>query len=74
MAPETMDFGLCQSVRAVLQFLDPLTFIIWTWLKPLSLKIVSVDPFHIFLCPNLSLSTPQIDHPEELTLIITIIS
>ena len=31
-----------------------LFFVVWTLHKPVSLRMMSVDPFHTFLCPNMS--------------------
>ena len=69
MAPETLDSDLYEGLRVVLHFLNPLTFVVWTQIKPVSLRMVSVDPFYTFLCPTTPQSMPQIDLPEKLILV-----
>ena len=54
------------ELERFLQFLNHSSFIIWTWLRLMVLKIVSVDSLPTFLCPKISQSRAQIDFWEEL--------
>ena len=58
-------------VRAWELFYSPLTLLLLLYGPDwkLCLRMVSMDPFYTFLCPNMSPITPKIDRPEELTLV-----
>ena len=64
-----MDFVQYEGSRGVLQVLNPPDFIIWTWLRVLGLRMVSVDQLSTFSHPNMCPSRHQINISEELTLV-----
>ena len=64
-----MDFVLCEGSRGVLQVLDPLDFIMWTWLRVVGLRMVLLDQLPDFSHQNMSPSRHQIYISEELTLV-----
>ena len=59
-------FGLCDAGRGVPQVFNPFIVIVWTQLKVMSLRMLSVGQHLAVLCPNLSIRRPQIAVSEEL--------
>ena len=62
----TVLFGLCDAGRGVPQVLNPSILIVWTQLKVMGLRMLSVGQHLAVLCPNLSIRRPQIAVSEEL--------
>ena len=59
-------FGLYDAPRDVPQVLNPFILIVWTQLKVIGLRMLSVGQHLALLCPNLSITRPQIAVSEEL--------
>ena len=64
-----MDFVPREGSRGVLQVLNPLDFIKWTYLRVLALRMVSLDQLPDCSHQNMSPSAHQIYISEELTLV-----
>ena len=62
----TVLFGLCDAGRGVPQVFNPFIVIVWTQLKVMSLRMLSVGQHLAVLCPNLSVIRPQIAFSEDL--------
>ena len=61
-----MLFGLGDTGRGVPQVLNPFILIVWTQLKVMGLRMLSVGEHLASLCPNPPIIRPQIAVSEEL--------
>ena len=59
-------FGLCDAGRGVPQVFNAFIVIVWTQLKVISLRMLSIGQYLAILCPNQSITRPQIFVSEEL--------
>ena len=59
-------FGLCDASRGVPQVLNTFILIVWTQLRVVGLRMLSVDQHLAVLHPNLSVTRPQITISEDL--------
>ena len=62
----TVLFGLCDAGRGVPQVLNPSIFIVWTQLKVMGLRMLSVGQHLALLGQYLSIIRPQIAVSEQL--------
>ena len=60
-----MLFGLCDAGRGVPQVFNAFIVIAWTQLEVISLRMLSVGQHLAVLCPNPSITRPQISVSEE---------
>ena len=59
-------FGLSGAPRDIPQVLNPSIVIVWTKLKVMGLRMLSVGQHLALLCPNLPIIRPRIVVSEEL--------
>ena len=59
-------FGLCDTGRDVPQVFNPFIVIVWTKLKGMGLRMLSVGQHLALLCQILSIRKPQMAVSEEL--------
>ena len=58
-----------ESTLHILQELNTFISIVWTYMRPVDLMMVSMDPLSTFLQPNMSPHIHQIDLLKELALV-----
>ena len=58
-------FGLCDAGRGVPRVFNAFIVIAWTQLEVISLRMLSVGQHLAVLCPNPSITRPQISVSEE---------